>query len=293
MSFSLVIFHAAILLVLVPRQEVCGQFHDGCWPMKYLLLVLLYVASWFISQGFFVIWGHICRGFSILYLFVQSYFLMNIAYLWNEKLLAAQLNSEDSCYARFLLIGMSALSTVGSAIWLAYCFYWFWGCALNNFILIETALMCVWFLAASLLRLVNINLRENYNIFVCSIVTPYLVYLCWSSLASLPDEHCNKLATSSSNTVLQIVIGTAVSALTVISIAVASQTSAESRQKRYTSTGAAIVAEQVEVEAKPIDAAKSIFPVTIPTLIFQVVMVLTSFYFGMLFLSWGDIMSID
>jgi hypothetical protein len=89
MSFSLVLFHLVMLLILVPRQEVCGQINDGCWVLKYIILIGLYIASWFISQPFFVVWGNICRAFSILYLFGQSYFIANLAYLWNEKLLQA------------------------------------------------------------------------------------------------------------------------------------------------------------------------------------------------------------
>lgn len=115
------------------------------------------------------------------------------------------------------------LSSAGSFIWLGYCYKWFWGCGLNNFILIETTVMVFWFYIASLLRVCNINLRENYNIFVCSVFTPYLVYLCWASLASLLGlEECNQLMHNRGNTTLQIVAGVIISALAVLSIAIAS-----------------------------------------------------------------------
>jgi hypothetical protein len=61
-----------------------------------------------------------------------------------------------------------------------------------------------------------------------------------------------------------------------------------------TSAAASVIAETVDANEKPVDALQvQIFPVTIPTLIFQVVMILTAFYFGMLFLNWGDINSND
>ncbi len=48
-----------------------------------------------------------------------------------------------------------------------------------------------------------------------------------------------------------------------------------------------MVAEDKE-GLKPKDEQAAIFPVTVPTIIFQATMVLTSLYFGMLFSNWGD-----
>ena len=203
MSFSLTIFHLLILILLIPRARFCGVIHDGFWPIKYMLVIGIYIAAWFINQKFFVVWGHICRAFSVLFLFVQGYFLMNLAYLWNDYLLdIISGGREGDCYAKFLLIGYSIISTVGSVVWLVYCFIWFWGCRLSNTILIETSIFILWFYVAALLRVCNYTLRDNYTIFVCSMVVPYLVFLCWTSLASLPDVDCNKLANSKSNTAL-------------------------------------------------------------------------------------------
>lgn len=52
------------------------------------------------------------------------------------------------------------------------------------------------------------------------------------------------------------------------------------------SVGEDIVSEQVNTKALNEDAA--LFPVTIPTLVYQGVMVLTMLYYGMLFSNWGD-----
>lgn len=56
-----------------------------------------------------------------------------------------------------------------------------------------------------------------------------------------------------------------------------------------------IIAEDAEGEAKAEnkeDEEKGIFPVTIPTIIFQFIMVFASMYFGMLFTNWGN-MTLD
>jgi serine incorporator 1/3 len=129
MSFALVVFHCLMLLLLVPRAKVCGVIHDGFWPVKYLLVAGIYVGAWFLPQHFFLVWGQICRAFSILFLFVQAYFLMNLAYSWNDYLLAAISGREGECYAKFLLIAFSVISTGGSVVWLVYCFIWYFGCS--------------------------------------------------------------------------------------------------------------------------------------------------------------------
>ena len=177
MSFSLTIFHVLMLLILIPRAACCGAIHDGFWPIKFLVIIGIYIGSWFIKREVFVIWAHICRAGSILFLFVQAYFFMNIAYTWNDYLLSAISGRNGHCYAKGLLISFSVISTIGSVVWMVYNFIWFWGCGLSNFILIETGIFIIWFYFAAFARMLNIVFRENYSIFVCSIVVPYIVYL--------------------------------------------------------------------------------------------------------------------
>lgn len=78
-----------------------------------------------------------------------------------------------------------------------------------------------------------------------------------------------------------------------MSIALASQeqvgrSSAGKTTGEPVSVGGDLVAEKVETEAKVINEEAALFPVTIPTIIFQCVMVLTCLYYGMLFSNWGD-----
>jgi hypothetical protein len=79
-------------------------------------------------------------------------------------------------------------------------FYWFWGCGLGKFTLIVTCVFYVFFYFAALARLCDIVLRENFNIFVVSLVVTYLTYLSWTALASQPGETCNPFHLSGVNT---------------------------------------------------------------------------------------------
>lgn len=55
-----------------------------------------------------------------------------------------------------------------------------------------------------------------------------------------------------------------------------------------TSIGGDIVAEKIDGEAKATNEKEGLFPVTIATIIYHVVLLITTLYYGMLFSSWGD-----
>lgn len=78
---------------------------------------------------------------------------------------------------------------------------------------------------------------------------------------------------------------------TVLSIATASKTPQSQANENTTSVGGNALAEEIEGDAKassPDQEKDMVFPVTLPTIIFQVIMLITSLYFGMLFSNWGD-----
>jgi hypothetical protein len=113
--------------------------------------------------------------------------------------------------------------------------------------------------------------RDNATIFVSSLANTYITWLCWSALASNPDENCNPFYKSGINSVFQIIAGTIMTCITVTSIATASISDADKKSENTKSAGNAIIAEDVDGDAKaedPESKEAGIFPVTIPTLVF-------------------------
>ena len=53
MSFSLLIFHVIILIALIPRMTCSAAFHDGCWCVKYLMTLGIFIVTFFIDNNFF------------------------------------------------------------------------------------------------------------------------------------------------------------------------------------------------------------------------------------------------
>lgn len=85
-----------------------------------------------------------------------------------------------------------------------------------------------------------------------------------------------------------MITGAVFTMATVISIAVASLSDDDKAGKNTKSLGNNIIAEDANGDAKQADDNESgIFPVTTQTIVFQIVMVFASFYYGMLFSNWG------
>jgi hypothetical protein len=261
--------------------------------VKEFLLILLFIGSFWIHHQWYVVWGWICLVLSVFFLIIQGYFLLNLAYIWNDNLIEAIDDKDGTCYAKFLLFCYTSVNTIGSIVWLVFQWIWFNGCGLGMFQCGVTTFFCVFFLVAAITVECEVKLfREEANMFVCSLAIAYITYLNWSALASNPDETCNPFTESTANTVWQIITGTAVTACTIISIATASTTTAKSAGEKKASFGNEIIAENVDEEAKAADeedVKAAIFPVTLATLIFQGVMLFASCYYAMLFTNWGSV----
>lgn len=226
MSFALAVYHLIILMSIIPRATCSMALHDGFWPVKGLLLVLIYIGSFFLPTAAMIFYAQFSRIVSGLYLIFQTYFLLNQCYAWTNQLLEiidGSKKESDKSYAQCLLLFYSIFSTAGCVTWLVYQFIWFGGCALGGASLGILCFFLLFFYVVSLLPLCNVRIfRQNANIFTVSLVTLYLTYLVWTSLASVPDQTCNPFTQSSGNTVAQILVGIVFTFATVLSVATAS-----------------------------------------------------------------------
>jgi len=53
MTFTLLIFHFIIFLLILPRNECASVIHDGGWTLKYLLIFVIFTAMFWVPMGFF------------------------------------------------------------------------------------------------------------------------------------------------------------------------------------------------------------------------------------------------
>ena len=112
-----------------------------------------YIASFWMSNDFFHVWADVCRFGSIIYLLIQSYFILNHSFLWNASLVEAA--GYDQCYAKFLLVGFSIFAALLNLVWIILQFIWYGGCGIGITVLVITTLFYVFFYAVSVLPLFN------------------------------------------------------------------------------------------------------------------------------------------
>lgn len=88
-------------------------------------------------------------------------------------------------------------------VWLGFQYKWYHGCGIGLFILILTTVFVVFFYVVALVKLCNIQIfRKNATVFTVSLAVIYIVYMCWTALASNPDQKCNPFILSNANTAL-------------------------------------------------------------------------------------------
>lgn len=182
--------------------------------------------------------------------------------------------------------------TVGNIVWLVYQYIWFSGCTTNNIIITITVLASI-----ASYAIVFFRTREDASILTSSIVVSYLCYLQWSALSSRPNDECNPFENSSANTVAQIVAG---SFVTIISLMTISGSTKSSHKENLTTQ---INQPFMETDDENHDRLEPVtkkngktldqddmhsFPITSATIFFQMLLVLAAVYYSMLLTNWGN-----
>ncbi|TNV87241.1 hypothetical protein FGO68_gene8497 [Halteria grandinella] len=294
MSFVLACLHVLIFCVILARNTAASIFHDGCWGIKFLLVFSGFIATLWIDNGFFRGYMDFARIVAILFLLVQALLMLVVAYKVNE-LLVGNYESESSdglgCSGIIVII-LTVLLTAGNITWLIFQYIWFSGCTTNNFIITITVVASI-----ASYAIVFFRTREDASILTSSIVVSYLCYLQWSALSSRPNDECNPFENSNANTVLQIVIGTFI---TVVSLMTISTTTRKSDKENLTTRINAHMMEDEEDDHERIEPVTKSdgkimhqdelhsFPITSATIFFQALLILAAVYYSMLLTNWGN-----
>jgi hypothetical protein len=209
--------------MILPRVKCSEAFHDGCWFFKFILIAGVYIAVFFIPNGFYTVWAYIARVASGLFLIMQVVLIIIAAYNINDALVGSFNNSKgvasSTCNA-IILIGLTFIFSAGSIVIYVFEFIWFHGCGGTIAIIVVTIVFAILFFVFVLLRF-----RDDASILTSSIVAIYSAYLGWSAMASIPNTSCNPFTVSNANTICQIFIGMVITFFALISISVMSRSS--------------------------------------------------------------------
>ncbi|KAG2220032.1 hypothetical protein INT45_012208 [Circinella minor] len=217
--FALVLFHALLGIFLLgvrdSRQKRAG-LQNGCelnnnrwWGPKVLLWLALVTASFFIPNGFFMVWGNYFAliGAAIFILF-GLLLLVDFAHSWTERCLENYEMSDSNRWKYILIAG--TLLMFGGAVTLTGIMYGFFatnGCSLNQFFITLNLILCLLVTILCISPSVQ-SANPRSGLSQASIVVIYCTYLVLSAVANEPnDKQCNPLRRSQGPQTTSIVLG--------------------------------------------------------------------------------------
>ncbi|XP_068694453.1 probable serine incorporator [Montipora foliosa] len=209
-----------ILNIGVSSSKGCrGGLNNGFWGLKFLLLVALWVAAFFIPRGTFgEVWMYIGFIGAFVFILIQLILLIDFAHTWNEIWVS---NAEDGnkCWyigLSFFMFVFYALALTGFI--LSYVFFTeSSGCHENKFFISFNFIMCFIISIISILPRIQ-EVQPRSGLLQSSIISLYASYLTLSALANKPqNEACgSSLGTIENSETLALVVGLAIMFILVI-----------------------------------------------------------------------------
>lgn len=220
MNFALGTLHAILALVLLgvrSSRDGRAPIQNGFWGPKILGWVALIVVSFFIPDGFFLVWGNYVALFgAMVFLLIGLILLVDLAHTVAEYCLYRLDDDNASPIWRFLLIGGTLSLYLGSIAMtiLMYIFFASSGCSMNQ---AAISINLVFLLLISVLS-VHPAIQEanpRAGLAQSAIVAVYCTYLTMSAVAMEPDDqHCNPLVRASGTRTATVVLGAILTFLT-------------------------------------------------------------------------------
>lgn len=180
-----------VLNIGVSSGKDCrAGLNNGFWGLKFLLLLALWIAAFFIPRGpFGQAWMYIGFIGAFLFILIQLVLLIDFAHTWNE-IWVSNAGDGNKCWyfgLFFFMFVFYALALTGFI--LSYVFFTeSSGCHLNKFFISFNFIMCLIISVISILPKVQ-EVQPKSGLLQSSIISLYASYLTLSGLASEPlDE---------------------------------------------------------------------------------------------------------
>lgn len=201
MSFTLLLFHLLIFLIILTRTTIAAVFHDGWWTFKFILVLAAFIATFYIDNSFFEGYVVMVKCLSVLFLIYQGITMLSLSYVINNAIVDAYENASGQ-WASIALIIFTVVLYILDIVFLIYQFIWFGSCTINVILLIILIVFAIIFTVLVLLKT-----REDSSILTNAFVMSYALYLSYSAMAGKPEESCNPFIESNDNTIYQILLG--------------------------------------------------------------------------------------
>ncbi|KAK3713631.1 Membrane protein tms1 [Vermiconidia calcicola] len=218
-NFALGLFHcvmAVMLLGVNSSKDKRAPIQNGFWGPKIIVWLGLIVASFFVPNRFFEVWGnYVALVGAILFLLLGLVLLVDLAHTFAEYCIEKIEDTESGLW-RGILIGSTLSMYLGSIAMtiVMYIFFARSGCSMNQ---AAITINLLFLLAISTLSIHPAIQASNprAGLAQAATVSIYCTYLTMSAVAMEPDDkHCNPLVRATGTRTVSIFIGAVVTFLT-------------------------------------------------------------------------------
>lgn len=203
--FGLVCFYWLFMILMIAvrnSRDPRSSIQNGFWGIKFLILIALIIAAFFIPSAPFTsvmyVFGLI-GGF--IFILVQLVLYIDFAFNWNESWVGKMEDASDErdrkCWFA-LLLSTTFLIYALTAVGIGFLFHYYTGfynnstsdCGLHKFFISFNMILCMVLTVCSILPKVQ-EANPQAGLLQAAIISGYVMYLTWSSMASSPDIECN------------------------------------------------------------------------------------------------------
>ena len=159
---------------------MAAEFHDGCWTVKFIIVIALYLASFQIPEEFYQdYYIPIAKYTSVAFLIYISLVTIIFAYRYNDLLVKNYEKDESDCSSIILLGNLSFFLLIDIGFIIYYT---------QNFLYKNLPFEFITFISIILVYLFTvIKIREDSSLLTTSFVVLYILYLQWSVITDMSE----------------------------------------------------------------------------------------------------------
>lgn len=181
----------AIMICVKTSKDPRAYVQNGFWFFKWLVVIGLVVAFFFIPDGSKFIFSRSSMVIgmigSVLFIVLQIVFLVDFAHSWAENWIERAEESDNKCWYVLMLV-FSVIFYIGSLVGIVLLYVFFTelhSCSLNKFFISSILILAVLVSVIAILPWVQ-RVQPKSGLLQASIVTAYCTYITWSAISTEP-----------------------------------------------------------------------------------------------------------